>query len=168
MSEVLSLEEWRARKAQGDLIPLPSGLGVYVKAFTVMDLAASGEIPQTLAPKLNQLISGDNVKKVSVGDFREFAEIIDLVCKAALVGPVGLEVAELSYGDKINLFNYLHEAYGPGKKLEPFRRQPKGDVATVQFSDGVRAEAEWLVGAGPGGLGSLQPGSSSVAGGTVD
>ena len=142
MDEILSLEEWRARKQEGDLIPLPSGLGVYVKAFTVMDLAAGGDIPQTLAPKLNQLISGDTVKKVSVGDFKEFAAIIDLVCKAALVGPAGLAIEELGYGDKIALFNYLHEAYGPGRKLEPFRRQPKGDVATVQFSDGVRAAAQ--------------------------
>lgn len=142
MAEPLSLEEWRARNKQGDCIPLPSGLGVYVKAFTVMDLAAGGDIPQTLAPKLNQLISGDNVKKVSLGDFKEFAEIIDLVCKAALVGPPGLEVAELGYGDKIALFNYLHEAYGPGRKLEPFRRQQEGHVATFQFSNGVRAEAE--------------------------
>ena len=50
MDEILSLEEWRARKQEGDLIPLPSGLVVYVKAFTVMDLAAGGDIPQTLAP----------------------------------------------------------------------------------------------------------------------
>mgnify|MGYP000971814741 CR=1 FL=1 len=117
----MNLEEWRKRRQQGEDATLPSGLTVQLRQVSMLDLAAKGEIPQTLKPQIDALMQGGNkVKDVTLDGLYKFVGVIDLVVGACLAGPEGLAVDELSYGDKVAIFNWANEASG---KLQPFRRE---------------------------------------------
>lgn len=124
----MQLEEWRRLQAEGEAATLPSGLEVQVKRVGVMDLAEKGEIPQVLQPQIEKLMATTGqVRQVSLGEFKEFAGVINLVCGACLVAPAELMVTELPMADRLAIFTWANE---PGEKLKPFRREQKGDVET--------------------------------------
>ena len=57
---------------------------------------------------------------VTVDQFVEFSALINLVCEACIVGPVGLEVTELPSQDRLAIFEWANE---PAGSLQPFRRE---------------------------------------------
>lgn len=117
----MNLEEWRKQRQQGEDATLPSGLVVQLRQVSMLDLAAKGQIPQTLKPQIDALMqNGVKITKVSLDAMSKFVGVIDLVCEACLAGPDGLKVEELTYQDKLAIFSWANEMAG---KLEPFRRQ---------------------------------------------
>ena len=135
----LTLEEWRKRQTQGEDAELPSGLVVQIKYASLLDLALAGQIPQTLASKVEQVVTGGQVRNLSLKEFGEYAEIIDIVCRACIVGPEGLEVEELPYLDRVSIFNWANDA---AVRLKTFRRKPNGTVEPLLNGNLVRGEAE--------------------------
>lgn len=117
----MNLNEWRARREQGEDAQLPSGLTVQLRQVSMLDLAAKGQIPPTLRPQIDALMgSGGKLDKMSLEAVNKFVGVVDLVVSACLAGPDGLTVDELTYQDKIAVFNWANEMSG---RLQPFRRQ---------------------------------------------
>lgn len=119
----MNLEQWRKQRQQGEDANLPSGLTVQLRKVSMLDLAAKGDIPQTLKPQIDGLMRGDS--KVTLDTVHKFVEVIDLVVGACLAGPDGLQVDELTYQDKLAVFNWANEMTG---KLEPFRQKQTESV----------------------------------------
>ena len=117
----MNLDEWRKGREQGEDATLPSGLTVQLRQVSMLDLASKGQIPQTLKPQIDALMqSGGKVKDVSIDALYKFVGVVDLVCEACLAGPDGLKVEELTYQDKLAIFNWANDMSG---KLQSFRRE---------------------------------------------
>ena len=121
----MNLEEWRARQQQGEAFTLPSGLDVRLKKVALLDLAQAGQIPTTLRAPVAEMLKRKPDQTVDLADVEKFGQVLDVVCKACIVAPAELDVAELSGYDKQTVFNWANQ---PAGKLEPFRRQQNGDV----------------------------------------
>lgn len=141
----MQLEEWRALRTQGEAASLPSGLDVRLKRVSAFDLASQGKIPQELHPQLNRLIEQGPgaARNVTIEQFTEFAELIDLVCTACIVGPEGLEAIELPYNDRLSIFVWANEVSG---KLQPFRSAQAEPVDTAFAVGDVRPAAKRVSG----------------------
>lgn len=120
----MNLNEWRRLREEGEEAQLPSGLVVRLKRVGVLDLAEQGKVPQTLAPQVEKFLAG---QRPTLNDFQAQAEIISLVCRAALLGPEGLDVRELDYQDRLAIFTWANEV---NKPLESFRGKQNGVVET--------------------------------------
>ena len=116
----MNLQEWRARQQQGEDAELPSGLVVQIKRVSMLDLAEKGKIPATLKPKIDELMKSGQTVTVTVDQFVEFVELINLVCEACIVGPTGLQVTELPSQDRMAIFEWANEMTGG---LQRFRRE---------------------------------------------
>lgn len=134
----MNLDEWRKLRTQGEAATLPSGLEVQLRKVSVVDLAQSGQIPATLRPVVNELITKPPTAP-SLDDLGEFGAVVDVVAQACLVGPEGLEVAELPWADRLAIYLWANEVAG---KLEPFRAQ-NGKSVDAPFAVGeLRAKAK--------------------------
>ena len=121
----MNLAEWRARQQQGEAFTLPSGLEVQLKKVALLDLAQAGQIPATLRAPVAEILKRKADQPVDLNDVEKFGQVLDVVCKACIVAPAELDVAELGSFDKQAIFNWANQAAG---KLEPFRHQPNGSV----------------------------------------
>ena len=124
----MNLAEWRARQKEGEAFTLPSGLEVRLRKVALMDLAAAGQIPTTLRAPVAEILKRRPDQSVDLSDVEKFAQVLDVVCKACIVAPAELDVAELGSFDKQAVFNWANQ---PAGKLEPFRRQQSGDVEST-------------------------------------
>ena len=124
----MNLDEWRSKRQQGEGATLPSGLTVQLRQVSMLDLAARGQIPQTLKPQIDALMqSGGKLDKMSLDAVNKFVGVVDLIVGACLAGPDGLTVDELTYQDKIAIFNWANEVSG---KLQPFRPEQAESLGT--------------------------------------
>lgn len=114
----MNLEEWRKQRQAGEEAELPSGLVVRIRKVSLMDLAEQGQIPQTLVPKINELMKGKGGN--SVDEVKEASGLVNVVCRACIVEPAGLQVEELPYEDRLAIFTW---ASAVATKLKPFRRE---------------------------------------------
>ncbi len=124
----MNLAEWRARQQEGEAFTLPSGLDVRLRKVALMDLAQAGQIPGTLRAPVAEILKRRPDQPVDLADVEKFGQVLDVVCKACIVAPAELDVAELGSTDKTAVFNWANQVAG---KLEPFRRQPNGDVESA-------------------------------------
>ncbi len=124
----MNLAEWRARQQQGEVFTLPSGLEVRLKKVALIDLAQAGQIPTTLRAPVAEMLKRKPDQPVDLADVEKFGQVLDIVVKACIVEPAELDVAELSSFDKQTVFNWANQ---PAGKLEPFRRQPDGNVEST-------------------------------------
>jgi hypothetical protein len=124
----MNLAEWRARQQEGEGFTLPSGLDVRLKKVALMDLAQAGQIPATLRAPVAEMLKRRPDQPVDLADVEKFGQVLDVVSKACIVVPAELDVAELSSYDKQAIFNWANAAAG---RLEPFRRQPDGNVESA-------------------------------------
>ena len=124
----MNLDEWRSKRQQGEDATLPSGLQVQLRQVSMLDMAAKGQIPQALKPKIEELMQGGSGKaaKVTLGSLGQYVEVIDLVVGACLAGPDGLAVDELTYQDKIAIFNWANEVSGKLQLFRPEQKEPVG------------------------------------------
>lgn len=141
----MQLDEWRALRAQGEAATLPSGLEVRLRRVSAFDLATQGRVPQELRPQLDHILQQErSTKAVSLEEFTEFAELIDLVCAACIAAPEGLDAKELSYEDRLAIFMWANEVSG---KLKIFR-QPEVKPVESAFAVGdVRPATQRVPGA---------------------
>lgn len=134
----MNLAEWRAVREGGEEGVLPSGLAVRLRRVSVLDLAQSGRIPQTLTPKVNGLMKNPD-RTMGLDELSELGEVVDLVAAACLVEPAGLTVAELPWADRLAIYLWANEATG---RLEMFR-QPQGKSVDAAFAVGeLRAKTK--------------------------
>ena len=141
----MELEEWRALRTQGEGATLPSGLEVRLKRVGAFDLAAEGKIPQELHPQLDRILQQGKTSThaVTLEEFTEFAELINIVCAACIVAPEGLEATELPYEDRLAIFMWANEVSG---KLKPFRSAEAEPVDTAFAVGDVRPAAKRVSG----------------------
>lgn len=140
----MNLEEWRKLRAEGDEATLPSGLGVRLRRVSTLDLAEKGRIPQELRPKLEQMMAGGQTS-VTLDQFIEYADIINLVVGACLTGPEGLTLDELPYTDRLSIFGWANEM---GEKLSTFRRSEGKPVESAFAVGDLRHATKRRAGAG--------------------
>lgn len=135
----MELSEWRALRQAGEEAQLPSGLVVRVKRVGLLDLAAQGQIPQTLQPQIDAIANlAKKGQAPDVSELREMTGLLDVVCGVCIVWPVELEVAELDFTDKMAIFEWANEvAHG----LKTFRSQPIQPVGIGYNGAALRATA---------------------------
>jgi hypothetical protein len=130
------LNEWRARRTKQ--LDLTCGLTVTVKKVAILDLAAQGAIPTPLVDAVQALLNGEGeAQRVTIEGFPEYARMVDLVVKAAVVEPpvadepsathVGLN--ELPILDRIDIFNWAQEE---GAQLTTFPQHSEPDATPAR------------------------------------
>lgn len=140
----MNLQEWRAHRQGNEAFTLPSGLEVTLKPVTLQDLVIQGKIPDTLFSAIDDL--GERAKKpnalegLNVTDLAEMAQIMTIVCRAAIVAPTELDVNELPFDDRIAIFNRANQE---AAKLAPFPAQrTNGGVVAAPTRANVRRKAK--------------------------
>lgn len=134
----MNLQEWRQRKSAGEEATLPSGLEIRVKRVSLPDLAAQGKIPQTLQPNLELFMKFEAGQAPTITQLGEMAPILDMICRACIVGPEGLDAAELEFSDKMAIVNWANEV---AQGLKTFREGQGEPVGVGRTGEAVRAEA---------------------------
>ena len=142
----MNLEEWRKQRAVGTVMVLPSGLEVTLKKVAVLDLAERGNIPLQLRPKLEKMLTSGTARVVTLEDFQQHSEVVNLACAACLMAPEELDVMELPYGDRLAIFQWANEVT---TALQPFRGEQDAAVAAAFNGGHVRSTAKRS--AGPAG-----------------
>lgn len=89
----------------------------------MLGLAKEGKIPNSLMASASKLfVQGANQKDVDSNTLKELSDILDLMCKEALIEPKlsDIESAGLSLTDKqkVEIFQYTQQGV---KALESFR-----------------------------------------------
>lgn len=108
----MKLSEWRQRRSQGEAATLPSGLEIRVKRVSMPDLVEQGKIPRTLQPQIDAFMKGGMDATLTLEQFGEHIELINLICRTCIVEPAELDVKELPFEDRLALFNWANELSG--------------------------------------------------------
>jgi hypothetical protein len=122
----MELEEWRKRREEGEPFQLDSGLVIYIRNVTLMDLAAQGDIPVPLMGQAGTVAQG-----FRTGDLEKVKDtipLVNLVVKAAVVrpriedepGPGVLGIGELTVAERLSIFGRASRI----GSLTPFRQEP--------------------------------------------
>lgn len=118
-----SLQEY----ARGAVVQLPSfsedqPFVARLRRPSMMTLAKSGKIPNSLLNTANSLFMGKGIDSNNEGALKEVLSIVDILCDAAFVEPTysqlkeaGVELTDEQY---MAVFNYTQQGV---KALEPFR-----------------------------------------------
>lgn len=117
----MKLEEWRARRQEGEGFVLPSGLEVRLKRAALLDLVHGGQVPSELRAPVGEMLQRKADKPVDLADLERFGAVLDVVARACIVEPAELDVSELPAADKQEIYNWANQAAG---KLQPFRPEP--------------------------------------------
>lgn len=119
-----SIEQWRESRLHE--MTLPSGNVMKVKRLGLMDLISQGDIPDTLGPLAAELASKQQVRALSLEELKRYADIVNLVVKAAAEepkvtdqpGPATLGAGEIEFVDRVEIYKW---ANGGATTLRPFR-----------------------------------------------
>lgn len=124
----MNLEQWRARQSEGEAFTLPSGLDVRLKKVALLDLVHIGQIPGDLRAPVAEMLKRKPDQGIDLTDLEKMGPVLDVVARACIVEPAGLDVAELPSGDKQAIFNWANSA---AAALRPFRREQSADVESA-------------------------------------
>jgi hypothetical protein len=142
------LAQWRASRLHE--LPLPSGMTVWVKDVSMMDLMLMGNLPPSLlefAEEANNQGKAEiDLKKVAQSG-PEFKSLLDTVVLTCVVEPPIAQLAdddhlgldEINGDDKMHIFNWLNREVSD---LKPFREGEVEPVALVQPGNRLRAESQ--------------------------
>lgn len=120
-----SLQEY----ARGAIVQLPpfsedQPFVARLRRPSMMALARSGKIPNSLLNTANSLFMGKGMDSNNEGALKEVLSIVDILCDAAFVEPTysqlreaGVELTDEQY---MAVFNYTQQGV---KALEPFREK---------------------------------------------
>lgn len=141
----MNYSEYRKTRAAGETLTLPSGLEVRVKKVTLMDLALNGEIPQTLHPLTDELLTTGKEVQIHAADLVKYGELVGAVVKACLLEPAladesdetHISLKDMEGDDKLELFRWANRG---ASQLEKFRKEQARAVGTLQ-SNGHDAHA---------------------------
>ncbi len=119
-----SVSEWRDGRFKE--MTLPSGNVMKLKRVGLMDLIEQGGLPDTLSAMASELASKQQVRVLSVAELKQYADVVNLVVKAAAVEPKvadapsaeTLDVHEIDWVDRVQVYNW---ANGGTTLLRPFR-----------------------------------------------
>lgn len=114
---------------KGTIVQLPSfaegqPFVARLRRPSMMALAKSGKIPNSLLNTANSLFMGEGIDSNNEGALKEVLSIVDILCDAAFVEPTysqlkeaGVELTDEQY---MAVFNYTQRGV---KSLEPFREK---------------------------------------------
>lgn len=142
----MDLKKWRTLRNEGEPAVLPSGLEIRVRRAGLLDLAERGDIPQTLRPTIDKMLTEGNgqVPQMSLEKFTEYAQVITLVAGACIVAPAGLDVGELDYADRMSIFNWANAMETDGLRL--FRGEQAGFMGDGPDSNEVFTTPQFVAG----------------------
>jgi hypothetical protein len=143
-----TLAQWRATRLTE--LELPSGMTVWVKDATMMDLMLTGKLPDGIvdfaeeAAKAGQ--ASIDLKKVAQ-NAKGFKAMLDaLVLECVVEPPIAdqgdddhLGIDEIGGDDKMAIFNWANREVD---QLRPFREGENEPVEAVQPGNGLRPAAE--------------------------
>lgn len=127
MSNVTSLDQLK-QFAEGELVELPGFVSdlpftAILRRPSIMGMAKSGKIPNTLLAAATELFTGKQDKNEPI-DLKEITGVIEIVVEASFVKPtyeqikeVGLELTDEQY---MAVFNYTQKGI---KALDSFRQE---------------------------------------------
>lgn len=123
----MNLDEWRAKRADGEIFETPSGLAIKLRALSLMDLAVRGDVPAALTTMVNQVLD-KGLGMITVETAGEFETVLNLVVKAAVIDPpladerteAALGVRELPIIDRMAIFRQCNRYVDA---LKPFRSE---------------------------------------------
>jgi hypothetical protein len=143
-----SLAQWRSNRLHE--LTLPSGMTVWVRDISMMDMMLTGKLPESIMEFANEADKQGKAEidlKAIVKSGTDFGLMLDTVVLTCVVEPpiaqtgdddhLGLD--EINGDDKMAIFNYVNRE---AEKLRPFREGEMEPVATLQPGNGVRAASE--------------------------
>lgn len=121
-----SVKEWL--DSQFKEMTLPSGNVMTLKRVGLMDLIEAGDIPDTLSGLTAELASKQQVRSLTMEELKHYAEIVNLVVKAAAYEPKvadqpgegTLGVRQIDFIDRVEIYKW---ANGGATTLRPFRAE---------------------------------------------
>ena len=131
--------------------PLPdSGLHIFLRDASIMDLVLSGKLPEPLVDVITQLTEGDQKEfdiKAMARNGAEFGQMVNGLVIAAVIEPPIAEkgdddhigINEISYDDRMAIFEWLNREKN---SLHSFRGGQGEPVPAVQPGDGVQPETQ--------------------------
>lgn len=131
-------------------LTLPSGLQIWVKEITMMDLMLTGKLPPALIDVADEAQKSGkaeiDLKKVAKSG-AEFKTMLDTVVLTCVVEPpvaesgdddhLGLD--EINGDDKMAIFNWVNREV---TELRPFREGEAQPLAALQPGNGLRHTSE--------------------------
>ena len=141
----MNLQEWRESRLRGnETFELPSGLEVTIKPVTMQELVVQGRVPDTLFAAIDDLTAkaqaGTLQRGLKANDLSMMSQLITIVCTASIVGPEGLTVEELPFGDRLEIFN---RANAEAARLVTFPATgPANGVADASAGQNVRRSSK--------------------------
>lgn len=140
MTNITSIEQL-AQYSQGQVIHLPDfaegqPFVARLKRPSMLVLAKTGKIPNSLLTKANSLFLGKGVADKDPDALKDLWKILDVICEACFLEPTyqqlqeaGVELTDEQY---MFIFNYAQKGV---KALESFRPQPKHNESPVNVTE---------------------------------
>jgi hypothetical protein len=137
MEQPVTYQEYRKQRMQGETLTLPSGLEVRVKRVSLLGLALDGQIPQTLHPLTDDLLSNGANVQIKISDLQLYGDLIAAVVKACVMDPpiadesdeTHFAVRDMEPEDRTFIFNWANSGT---KQVSPFRSEQARDVGALQ------------------------------------
>lgn len=140
MNNITSIEQL-AQYSQGQVVNLPDfaegqPFVARLKRPSMLALAKSGKIPNSLLTKANSLFLGKGISEKDPSALKGIWDILDIVCDACFLEPTykqiqesGIELTDEQY---MFVFNYAQKGV---KALESFRDKPRNNEPSVNVSE---------------------------------
>ena len=136
----MNANQYRSKLRATVYLPI-AGMEAVVRRVSVATLAANGQIPQTLQTIAEDFVGAPD-KEITLAEFPKYADVVNMIVKAAMVEPrVGdeatdeqLDVREMEFEDRIAVFNFVNAG---ASALRPFRAEQNAGVEPVSNDNGV-------------------------------
>jgi len=112
---------------------------VRLKKVALLDLVHIGQIPSDLRATVAEMLKRKPDQGIDLTDLEKMGPVLDVVARACITEPAGLDVAELPSGDKQAIFNWANSA---AAALRPFRPEQSPDVESAFAVGDVQPAAQ--------------------------
>jgi len=129
--------------AEGQIVELPSfaegqPFVARIRRPSILALAKSGKIPNSLLKTANGLFNGDSQNKRKDSYLKDVFDVLDVICEACFLEPTYAQLqeagVELTDDQYMFIFNYTQTGV---MALDSFRRQ-QGNLTTVSNGQAVQ------------------------------
>lgn len=127
--------------AEGQVVELPSFAAdqpfvARIRRPSMLALAKSGKIPNSLLKTANGLFLGDSKGKQNEEYLQDVFDVLDVICEACFIEPTWKELQEagieLTDDQYMFIFNYSQTGV---KALEPFRQQQANSASAGNIQE---------------------------------
>lgn len=102
---------------------------VRLKRVSLLNVAGSGKIPNSLMPVVMQLFDGKPKQEGNEIDPKDMGQVLNLFCAESLVEPTYDEIGDLLTDvQRTEIFNYAQKGL---KALEKFRKKPVNTINNI-------------------------------------